>query len=146
MGTVFALVAALCNSTIGIFSKFGINSSVDHTSLAFYRCFIAFIFITIYLLLKKDGIKNILKLKKIAWKIALSSFCGVFILYYFEIWSLTFTIIPVVSFLLYSSGIFAIVLGVVWLKEVLNKNKIIAIFLVFTGIIFIFTGMFNGSV
>lgn len=147
MEILFAILAAVCNATIGVFSKVAFNSGtgVDHTTIAFYRCLFAFICLTLIILFKKGGLKQVLLLKKYAGIICITSFFGVFVLYYFEIWALSVTSIPVVSFLLYASGIVAIIIGIVWLKESLNVYKAISLILVLVGIYLIFSTLLGNS-
>lgn len=146
MGVIYALLASLANSSIGIFSRLSYNTNIDYSSLAFYRCFLAFAFLSIYFLIKKDGLNSIMKLSKVAPKIGLVSFFGIFILYYFEIWALSETTIPIVSFLLYASGIFTVILGLTWLKEKITLKKVIAITLVFLGLFMFFMNMLSENI
>jgi DME family drug/metabolite transporter len=97
-------------------------------------------------LLRKDYLKKTLAYKKDALKIFTTSFFGVFVLYYFEIWALKYADVPVVSFLLYASGIIGMILSVIWLKESINKYKVIsAVFVVF-GVFMIFSTLSKVSI
>lgn len=145
MGNLFAFIATMLNATIGILSRFSFNAEFDHISLAFFRCFLAFVFISIYFILKKGGINEIKTCHKYKGKIALTSFFGIFVLYYFEMWALKITTIPVVSFLLYASGIVGIIIGVLWLKESLSIYKIMTIVFIFSGIFLIFYNIIDGN-
>lgn len=135
MGRVYACLAAICNATIGIFSKLSFGANVDHVSLAFFRCFIAFCVLSIILIVK-DELKEIKDIRKHLKFIGLTSFFGVFILYYFEIWALTLSNIGSVSFLIYASSTLTVIFGVFWLGESLNKRKIISVGLTLLGMYF----------
>ncbi|WP_435932805.1 hypothetical protein ACSF86_04320 [Moraxella bovoculi] len=47
-----ALIAAMLNGTIGVFTRFGLQAGLMPSVLAFYKCFIVFIIIVIYCLSK----------------------------------------------------------------------------------------------
>lgn len=145
MGILFAILAAICNSTIGIFSKYSLNTNSNPSTVVFFRCFFAFIVVTIILLIKKDGLKQIATTKKHAKKIFTTSIFGIFILYFFEICALSYIQIPIYSFLSYSTSILTIVVGVLWLKEAFNRYVAISIFFVIVGISLIFLSMSDGK-
>ena len=115
MGILFAILAAICNSTIGIFSKYSLNTNSNPTTVVFFRCFFAFIVVTIILIIKKDGLKQIATTKKHAKQIMATSVFGIFVLYFFEICALSYIKIPIYSFLSYSTSVFTIIIGVLWL-------------------------------
>ena len=45
----FALIAAIFNGSIGVFTRFGFNSGLTPNTLAFWKCFGAFLLLFIYL-------------------------------------------------------------------------------------------------
>lgn len=144
MGPLFAILAAVCNSTIGIFSKISFHTQIEPAALAFFRCLLAFLAITIVLLFTRGGSKQIAELREYSGRLFLTSFFGVFVLYYFEIWALSCAQVPIVSFLLYASGIIAVILGILWLKETINVFKTLSTVLVLFGMGIIFLSLLNG--
>lgn len=138
MGKIFAILAALCNSCIGIFSSKLYNLGMNSTSIAFFRCLFALIIIgsfTINNTFRKE-LFNVTK--KNLCQYAILSFLGIFIMYSFEVLAIKFIPVSLVSFLLYSSGIITIILGCIFLKEKFNIKKILSITFVFIGIFLMF--------
>ena len=138
MGRLFAILAAICNSFIGIFSNklyaFGMNSS----SIAFFRCVIALLLICTFAINKNFRSKICDVNKKQLIKYALLAFLGIFTMYSFEILAIKFIPVSLVSFLLYSSGIITIILGCIFLNEKFNLKKLLSIIFVFAGIFIMF--------
>lgn len=139
MGVLFAIAAAICNSSIGIFSNILYRSNMVSINIAFYRCAIALVITSILCLSNKKLRQDLFKISlKTVSQYAVLSFLGIFIMYYFEISSMKYIIVPLVSFLLYSSGILTIVLSCIFLKEQFNLKKLISIVLVFMGVALLF--------
>ncbi len=140
LGDLFALIAAASNGTIGIFNRFGFESNGTYICISFFKCLGAFLILSCLFLVRPTLAREIWAGRKDVLKLAVLSFFGIFVLYFFETWAFTLTSIPVVAFLTYASGIVAVVLGVVLLKERMSWIKVLSIFLVFGGI----TQMFGG--
>lgn len=142
-GILYAFLAAVCNSCIGIFSNILLEQGLSGREIAFLRCFIALIF-TFFICM---GNKNIRKNMKInfheAFKFAMLAFFGISIMYIFETTAVRYIPVSLVSFLLYASGIITIILSCIFLQESLKVEKIISILLVFVGIGIMFITNFN---
>lgn len=82
-----ALIAAMLNGTIGVFTRFGLQAGLTPSVLAFYKCFIAFIIIAIYCLSKPKLRIECRTLSRYWHHYALLSFFGIFCLYFFETWA-----------------------------------------------------------
>lgn len=136
-GEVFALLAAMSNSTIGVLNKFCFINDTFYIKIAFYKCAGA-LFVLSFFLLRKNMIFTVFSNKNLVKKIAFASFFGIFILYFFETWSFFLSPVPLVSFLTYATGIVTIILGFTILKEKITAFKIISIVSIFSGIFFIF--------
>ncbi|MCR8526223.1 EamA family transporter, partial [Escherichia coli] len=80
----FALIAAIFNGSIGVFTRFGFNSGLTPNTLAFWKCFGAFLLLFIYCFANKQLRKQTLALKNSFYKFAILSFLGIFCLYFFE--------------------------------------------------------------
>lgn len=137
-GVICALLAAICNSCIGIFSSILIMHGMSSLEIAFWRCLVALSF-TFCLCMINTNIRREIKLsKKELFQYAVLSFFGINIMYMFETTAIQFIPISLVSFLLYASGIITIVLSCVFLKEKMKLIKLCSIILVLVGIAIMF--------
>lgn len=134
----FALLASIVNGTIGIFNRFAFNDGMSANAIAFYKCFGAFLIVTTICFSKQKTKETTLNLAKSWHKFAILSFFGIFCLYFFETLAFSYISIPLVAFLTYASGVFTIILSVVFLKEKLNIYKISAFALIISGVFFMF--------
>ncbi len=133
-GLLYALMAAFCNSCIGIFSSLLIEQGLTSKEIAFMRCFVALIF-TIMICTLNKNIRAKMKIeKRDLIKYAVLAFFGINVMYIFETTAIQYIPVSLVSFLLYASGIITIVLSCIFLKERMTVAKVIAIIAVFTGI------------
>ena len=134
MGILYAIMAAICNSTIGIFTTFVFETNMTPSSISFYRCLVALILTTVIILLSRNGLAKLLIVKSQLIGIALASFFGIFTLYTFEILAISYSTISLVSFLIYSCGIFTLILGVFILNEKITLLKGVSTFFVIIGL------------
>lgn len=138
MGKLFAILAAICNSVIGVFSNQLYALGMSSISIAFFRCSIALVIIAILGINRNFRNKLFNVNMKQLLQYALLAFLGIFIMYSFEILSIKFIPVALVSFLLYSSGIITIILSCIFLKEKLNLKKFLSIIFVFLGVFIMF--------
>lgn len=143
MGKIFAILAAICNSCIGIFSNQLYALGMNSISIAFFRCLIALLVIAMFTINKnfRSRLFNVNMKQLIQY--ALLAFLGIFIMYSFEILSIKFIPVALVSFLLYSSGIITIILSCIFLNEKLSLKKLLSIIFVFCGIFVMFISNFT---
>lgn len=142
-GIIYAFLAAVCNSCIGIFNNILLEQGISSKEIAFLRCLIALIF-TFAICICNKNIRKSMKIKfPEAVKFALLAFFGINIMYLFETTAVKYIPVSLVSFLLYASGIITIILSCIFLHESLNPGKIISIILVFIGIGIMFITNFN---
>lgn len=141
-GILFAFLAAVCNSCIGIFNNILLEQGLSSREIAFLRCLIA-LFFTFILCVGNRNIRKNMKISgKEAGKYALLAFFGISIMYIFETTAVQYIPVSLVSFLLYASGIITIILSCIFLHESLKIEKIISIVMVFIGIgIMFFTNL-----
>lgn len=133
-GIIYALLAAVCNSCIGIFSSILMEQGLSSTEIAFMRCFVALLF-TVFLCLGNASIRKTLKIRrKEMVRYAVLAFFGINIMYLFETAAIQYIPVSLVSFLLYASGILTIILSFIFLKEPMSASKVISIIIVFMGI------------
>lgn len=143
----FALIAAMLNGTIGIFTRLGFDAGLTPNALAFYKCFSAFIIVFICCMVSPKRRSECRALSKYWHHYTILSFFGIFCLYYFDTWALSEASIPLVAFLSYASGGVTILMAVLFLGERLTKFKILAFFAIILGVylIFLFEDGVSGS-
>jgi drug/metabolite transporter (DMT)-like permease len=142
---ICAVLAALCNATIGGLSKILFQSGLAPIQVAFYKCFIAFIFIS---LLQVKVLPTLFRSRKHDWhKIALAALFGVFTLYYFETEAYSYaTIATVVFALLASSTITTFLMSNFCLGDSLDRYQFFALVLAILGLLFMIKPAGNGMV
>lgn len=144
-GIIYALLAAFCNSCIGIFSSILMEQGLSSTEIAFMRCFVALLF-TLILCMLNVSIRRKLKIGRLqVLKYVVLAFFGINIMYIFETTAIQYIPVSLVSFLLYASGILTIILSCIFLKEQMSIAKLIAIIVVFMGIGIMFISNLNIS-
>ena len=144
-GIIYALLAAFCNSCIGIFSSILMEQGLSSTEIAFMRCFVALLF-TFTLCMLNVRVRRKLKIGGLqVLKYVVLAFFGINIMYIFETTAIQYIPVSLVSFLLYASGILTIILSCIFLKEQMSIAKLIAIIVVFMGIGIMFISNLNIS-
>lgn len=135
----YALLAALCNASVGIFSKEIFQIGLSPKQIAFYKCLIAFGILSSYFLFKKEGVSKLMALKNQWMKIGLCSIFGIFILYHFETMAYAYANVSTVVFILLGScGVGTCLLTRILLKEKLGLINLIATTLAIIGLFFMF--------
>lgn len=131
---IFALLAALCNASIGGISKVLFRTGLSPNQVAFYKCLLAFVFIS---LLQASKLREFFSSRKQDWwKIAISALFGVFTLYFFETQAYSYANIATVVFvLLGTSTLTTFLVSRVWLGEVLGIYQFLALFLALIGLL-----------
>lgn len=116
-GALYALLAAILNSTVGIFSLVTFASDLSAESVAFYKCLAAFIFLTLIMIVSPKQRRMCFALRKDSIKIALMSFFGVFMLYFFETASYHYNQVAVVVFVLLAASTLTTLFASRWLLQ-----------------------------
>lgn len=83
-GLIFGFLAAFFNATVGLFSMSAFLEGMSPVSVSFYKCLLAFVVLSIYILVTPDYRKNIKIIRKHWMKVALLGMFGIFTLYFFE--------------------------------------------------------------
>ncbi|AKP48308.1 MULTISPECIES: DMT family transporter [Bacillus] len=136
MGAVFALSAAILNGTVGIFSKGSFQSNLTPAGVSFYKCLIAFVFISILALGNKTLRTNIIRLKSKIKHILLCSFLGIFVLYFFETTAYKYESVSFVVFILLGSSVLTtFIFSSILLKEIKRKYQYIGLVLLLIGLL-----------
>ncbi len=129
-----SILAGSCMmGAVGIFVD--LLSQFSAMSISFFRGFFGIIFLTIFLLSKKEfhNIKKLLKAPK--WVLLLgfsNAFC---ILFYFL--TINLTNFAQAAFLLYTGNVFAIIFFKILLKEKISKTNILSFVIATIGVLFI---------
>lgn len=146
-GIIYALLAAVCNSSIGIFSSILIEQGMPSVEIAFWRCFVALLFTFIICMVNTPVRKSLRLNKRESLRYVILAFFGISIMYIFETSAIQLIPISLVSFLLYASGILTIILGCIFLNEKMNVAKFCSIVLVLIGIgvMFVSSLKFDGD-
>jgi drug/metabolite transporter (DMT)-like permease len=133
-GILFAILAALLNSTAGIFSKI-LLEHYDSNDIAFAKCLVAFILVGIFLLATRAW-------RNIVWNwelIAEIAVCALFVcgMYAFETMAYKNVVAPVVVLcLMGASTVTTLIIGHFWLKEKLTRITLFCLALILMGLYF----------
>lgn len=135
IGVLLALGAALLNGTVGILSKGLFSSNLTPSAVSFYKCFIAFIVLTIFALFNLKMRKTILSLFKKIPYMALCSFLGIFVLYFFETTAYKFDTVPLVVFILLGTSVLTtFIFSTFLLNEKKNRFNYVGLVLLIVGL------------
>lgn len=136
---IYAILAAICNASIGILSKGAFHIGLSPQSVAFYKCLIAFIILSPCVLAYKKNYNHIPKKLSHWLKIAVCAFFGIFILYFFETAAYAqSTISTVVFILLGSSAVTTIILSKFLNKEEIGPFQMLGFLLAISGVFCMF--------
>ncbi|MBP2000761.1 drug/metabolite transporter (DMT)-like permease [Paenibacillus shirakamiensis] len=136
IGVFLALGAALLNGTVGILSKDLISSELTSSAVSFYKCLIAFLALSLYSLFSASFRRAIVHLTSKIMSIALCSFLGIFVLYFFETTAYTFEVVPYVVFILLgASTVTTFLCSSIWLKEKKHIVKYVGLLLLIVGLV-----------
>lgn len=135
LGILLAMGAAVLNGTVGILSKGLFSSDLTPSAVSFYKCFIAFITLSIFAILNTNMRKNIIELTKKIPSIALCSFLGIFVLYFFETTAYNYDTVPFVVFVLLGTSVLTTFLfSSLLLKEKKKKSNYIGLVILILGL------------
>lgn len=138
-GYVYAILAAICSGTIGIFSVKAISAGLPALAIAFYRCLIALLLITTWFIVSGQFKAWLAYLKQFYLKIAVCAFFGLFILYTFETNAYRYINVPVVVFLLLGTAtITTFILSAILQKHTLRPHEILSCILAISGLGLVF--------
>ena len=81
LGYIYALLAAIFNGMIGIFSVKIMSTGLSRYAIAFYKCLIAFLIITSWLIVSKQLGRWIAYIKRLWWQLLIAALFGFFVLF-----------------------------------------------------------------
>jgi drug/metabolite transporter (DMT)-like permease len=139
MGYFYAILAALLNGFIGIFSVKIIQIGLPPYAVSFYKCFLALVMITCVLIATNQFSQWLLYFKTNWKKVSLCAFFGFFMLYFFETTAYKYTKVPLVVFLLLGvATITTFILKGIFNKRFLNRSEAISCIFAVIGLILLF--------
>ncbi|WP_078394565.1 DMT family transporter [Shouchella patagoniensis] len=134
IGILLAIGAGVANGTVGVLSKGIFEYNLTPTAVSFYKCFIAFIALSIIIFSKKSLREKLFKDIKV-FKLAVCSFLGIFVLYYFETTAYNYTTVPTVVFILLgTSVVVTFILSTFLLAENKKTHQYIGFILLVIGL------------
>lgn len=143
LGIFLAIGAAVSNGTVGVFSKGIFETNLTPAGVSFYKCLIAFLVISVFSGFS-SRLRNHIKQLRSKWpKLALCSFLGIFVLYFFETTAYKFELVPIVVFvLLGSSAVATFVFSSFYLSERKSWRQYLGFMLLIigVGIMFLYGG------
>jgi drug/metabolite transporter (DMT)-like permease len=138
-GYIYALLAAIFNAMIGIFSVKIMAISLGPYAIAFYKCFIAFLIITSWLVVSRQVGQWFKYIKRLWWQLLIASFFGFFVLYFFETNAYKYEKVTIVVFMLLGSSVITtFILSCILSKKWLRLNQIISCTLAISGLVLVF--------
>ncbi|MCR6112042.1 DMT family transporter [Bacillus sp. A301a_S52] len=151
VGILLAIGSGIANGTVGVLSRGLFEYNLSPTAVSFYKCFIAFALLTIIVLINK-GLRSQLFSNIKILKLALCSFLGIFVLYYFETTAYNYTAVPTVVFILLgTSVVVTFILSSIILSEKKKTYQYISFILLIIGLGFMIgfndmTFIFNAGI
>ena len=147
-GFIYALLAALFNGMIGIFSVKIMAISLSPYAIAFYKCLIAFLIITGWLIISRQLGHWFRYIKRLWRQLLIAAFFGLFVLYFFETNAYKYEKVSIVVFVLLGSAVITtFALSAITNKKRLNLHETLSCTLAVIGLALIFgvNGFFNES-
>lgn len=137
-GIISVIVGSLFLGSIGIFVRYA-GTTIEPMTQSFARIFLAFVFITLFNLVKSSGKFDIFTIKSqdIKWFV-LNGVVGFSVLASAFTLSILYTTITNTYFLLYTAPVFVVIFSYTFLKERVQNHTLIVIAVSFLGLIFLF--------
>ncbi|AKM32774.1 hypothetical protein AB870_11815 [Pandoraea faecigallinarum] len=127
-------MAAVLNGTIGVLTRTAFDQGATPASVAFWKCFGAFVLVSAYCVCRPEYRTLTVRLAPRWPQFACLAFLGIFCLYFFETKAFSRASIPLVSFLTYAAGGATVVLAGRYLGERLTRRKIVAFAAMVAGV------------
>ena len=138
-GFIYAVLAALFNGMIGIFSVKIMAISLGPYAIAFYKCLIAFLILTGWLIISRQLGHWFSYIKRLWWQLLVASFFGFFVLYFFETNAYKYEKVSIVVFMLLGSAVITtFALSAILKKKWLHLHETLSCALAVLGLALIF--------
>ncbi|MCP4473393.1 MAG: DMT family transporter [Gammaproteobacteria bacterium] len=138
---LFAISAALCNASVGVLSVGLFSEGLSPIEVAFYKCLIAFICLSLPLLFSVTLRRAVRQLRSELLLIALMALSGIFVLYFFETTAYHHSHIPAVVFTLLGSATVTTFIGSkLLLRTSLHRLQLIGFLSALIGLFLLYYG------
>lgn len=138
-GYFFALMAAIFNAMIGIFSVKIMETGLSPYAVAFFKCFIALLILTSWFLVSGQMMKWIQYLKSLPWQLPAAAFFGIFVMLFFETAAYKFEKVTIVVFMLLGSSVLTtFILSSILDRKWMSLSEAMSCILAITGLALIF--------
>jgi drug/metabolite transporter (DMT)-like permease len=138
-GYLYALMAAIFNAMIGIFSVEIMETGLSPYAVAFFKCFIALVMLTSWFLVSGQMAKWIRYLKSLSWQLPIAAFFGIFVMLFFETVAYKFEKVTVVVFtLLGTSVLTTFILSSILDRRLMRASETMSCMLAIAGLALIF--------
>lgn len=117
-GFIYALLAAIFNGMVGIFSVKIMATGLSPYAIAFYKCLISFLIITSWLIASRQVRTWLNYIKRLWWQLIIAALFGFFVMYFFETTAYKHENVPVVVFMLLGSAVITTFI----LSSILNRK------------------------
>ncbi|WP_010479963.1 EamA family transporter [Thermococcus zilligii] len=133
-GYLFVVLAAGMWGTLGIFAKYLDGFGLSTFTMVFYRVLFALALLTVYLRIRDIGFS--IKRSRLKFY-ALYGFFSIFLFYTLYFYTVTISSVSFAVLLLYTAPVYSIILGRLIFGEKLTGEKVLALFLVMTGVVLV---------
>ncbi|HEV8052734.1 MAG TPA: DMT family transporter, partial [Parachlamydiaceae bacterium] len=138
-GYIYALLAAIFNGMVGIFSVKIMATGLSPYAIAFYKCLIAFLIITSWLIVSRQFGEWINYIKRLWWELSVAALFGFFVLSFFETAAYQYEKVTIVVFMLLGSAVITtFILTALLDKKWLSLHNIMSCTLALSGLALIF--------
>lgn len=138
-GYLYALIAAVFNAMIGIFSVKIMETGLSPYAISFFKCLIALGILTSWLLASGQLMKWIQYLKELSWQLPAAAFFGIFVMLFFETAAYKFEKVTVVVFMLLGSSVLtSFILSSILDQRWMRLSEVMSCTLAIAGLALIF--------
>lgn len=136
------MLAGSCWGIIGIFTRSMSAYGLSSVQITASRCFVVAVSLIIYLVLK-DRKKFVIDFKDL-WYFAGTGIVSIIFFNVFYFITINKTPLSLASILLYTAPCFVMIMSAIFFKEKITRQKLIALFLAFSGCVFT-TGILSNN-
>jgi len=138
-GYLYALMAAVFNAMIGIFSVKIMEIGLSPYAVAFFKCLIALAILTSWLLVSGQIMRWTQYLKERPWQLPVAAFFGIFVLLFFETAAYKFEKVTIIVFMLLGSSVLTtFILSSILDKRWMYLSELMSCILAIAGLALIF--------
>jgi len=133
-GYALVFLAASTWGSLGIFATYIYRCGVDSFTMVFFRVLFAILILGFYMsIFRRENPFSVPRGR--LWFYALYGFVGVFLFYTLYFYTVKISSAPFAVLLVYTAPAFSVILGRLIFKEPITRIKLMALFLVMTGVL-----------